>query len=102
MTEPNVVPEFIQRVLVCCSRDDADLVWDEKLNFYVKCGDIFEFNYFDSVKVTPENIHILEKSIEDSEDHGGYLFCARIKGVRPRKECYEFIPEEEWPLFNQL
>lgn len=81
-----------------------DIHWNEDLNFYVGCNDIFFWGCADAEDIeNQEDVDLFEKSIEDvGTDNvwASYLFCARKRKMRPQGACY---PQEEtklWPLFD--
>jgi hypothetical protein len=109
---------FFMRVMKIFADLDArgSLWWNMQatgtpLQFAVNCGLVFDPGT-DSEDLTPENLHILERAIDDVRENyhsaadgpmGEYdwalwLFCARIRGRRPRPRT--IIPEELRPLFD--
>jgi hypothetical protein len=70
------------------------------LRFFICCNDVFCMAA-DSVEITEENIGILEQSFKDlPDDLGDMLFCARASKCRPLNSFYNYIPKEQWPLFD--
>jgi hypothetical protein len=105
-------PNFIVRVLSVAAKADliGELHWSVKdgdVHFVIDCSDLFFWACADAEPLTPDNIALLEQTIEDCraahKDYGicyaGSLFCARARKMRPQGACY---PEERelWPLFD--
>ena len=42
----------------------------------------------------------MEQAFKDCEDHGGELFCARIRKMRPQGACYAYYDKKDWHLFD--
>lgn len=86
--------DFITRVLRAFWSEDSNeiMFWrvdDNQPSFYVMCSDTFAPASADVEEITPDNVHILEQSIEDVKvigngwaDWGFMLFCARVRGMR--------------------
>ena len=97
---------FIIKVLQITAFDNTgDIFWKTDgeyapITFFAMCNDTFHFASSDCEKITPENIGILEQSYKDSEYHGGLLFCARVRSMRPLKCCYKYFPENEHKFFD--
>lgn len=86
----------------------SDINWNEDLNFYVGCNDIFFWGCADAEDIeNQEDVDLLQQSIVDCEKlntlntvYATELFCARKRKMRPQGACY---PQEEtklWPLFD--
>ena len=118
--------DFVRKVLhltidydiqdsVCWSRRDGDLVP------FVICNDLFYWGCADGQDITPENISELKKAMDDcdaipSEEfknlenlrksvtnifYGEWLFCARMRKMRPQGAQYSILPKEIWHLFDE-
>jgi hypothetical protein len=97
--------KFITEVLAIWEKDVIDLYWrsgKDRVRFYVNCNDVFAWACADAVEITPENVHLLKKSLEDTKGDAcaGDLFCARVYEMRPQGACYSYYPKELWPLFD--
>jgi len=85
---------FITRVLRIFWTEDSEsmMFWrvdNNQPSFYVMCSDTFVWASADAEQITPDNIDLLEQSIEDVKVLGeawlgwGFtLFCARVRGIR--------------------
>jgi hypothetical protein len=105
--------EFVLRVLRTVAFDNCgDLWWRTDgeyapVTFLVECSDVFWWGTADCEQVTPENVDAFEQAYRDAGaadkdyglSHGGALFCARTRALRPQGAAY---PEEQslWPLFD--
>jgi hypothetical protein len=103
--------EFIMEVLRLTSFDLCEAIWwrtDTEyapLTIFVNCSDLFWWASVDSERLTPENIDVFRRSIEDmreiGEVHlGPLLFCARVRGMRPQGAYYEHFTRKAHELFN--
>jgi len=104
--------DFYLRVLDAVAFDNCDMLWWRTdgeytpVMFFVNCNDLFWWGTADAEDITPENVHLLKKSIEDVEaindtsQWGGELFCCRSRKMRPQGAAY---PKDErlWPLFDE-
>lgn len=104
--------DFVMRLLQIFAEDDAhsDLWWnfdkEASITFFVKCSDFFSWASSDCEEITRDNIDILEQSFAavhaiGKDGWSGYLFCARVRKMRPQGEFYKYIPNELWPLFDE-
>ncbi len=103
---------FIHRLLQVTA--DADLcgeirwtVRENRVQFWVNCGDVFEWGTADCEEITPANLSLLEQSVADARlacrsgtIWADSLFCARVRQQRPQDACYKSYPKELWPLFD--
>ena len=92
--------------------NSSNLFWrtDEEfapITFFARCDDLFWWAVADLEQITLDNIHILEKSLDDllriNKNSGHYahlLFCCRMRKMRPQGAYYQYIPSDIWPLFN--
>jgi hypothetical protein len=108
---------FLRVMKIFADLDARDSLWwnmratGVPLQFAVNCSDVFDLGT-DFEDLTPENLHILEQAIKDVKENyhsaaggpmGEYdwalgLFCARIRGQRPRPRT--IIPEDLRLLFD--
>ena len=80
----------------------------EGVRVVVNCSDVFAWGSADGEIVTEENLPILRKAYEDEiaaspEDvalHAGWLFCARVRNMRPQGAIYKGLEYWEVDLFN--
>jgi len=85
-----------------------NLWWDEELNFYIMCSDLFSIASADCEPIeSMEDVNLLNDCILECETakeyHGvvGFLlYCARKRKSRPIKLMYEYINEALWPLLD--
>ena len=97
ITTPNQ-SEFIMRILKATAfKYCEDIFWrtDNEyapITFIIHCSDVFNWGCSDSERVTPENIHILEQSLQEADNYGAALFCARVRKKRPMDRFFENIP----------
>ena len=98
---------FVLRVLKATAFHYCeDIFWrcDDKyapLTFFAHCHDVFDWGTSDGERITPENVHILERSLQESRDYGVALFCARVRGRRPQDTFIKSIRmEQERALFE--
>lgn len=74
---------------------------DDSITLAVNCSDTFYWGCSDSEDITFDEIPDLAACRELSPVHGGELWCARKRNMRPQtasyKECY---PIDEWHLFD--
>lgn len=98
--------DFVMRVFRATAFDHCEDIWwrtdDEyaPLSIFVTCNDLFWWATADSELVTPDNIDVLEQAYRDSEDHGGLLFCCRVRRMRPQGPYYKYFDENEKQLFD--
>ena len=100
------------------------IVRDGEVTFMVNCNDLFWWATADGEYITPDNLPILLKAVQDvraalgvpSEPGGadrerwerwydapsfaGELFAARVREMRPQRPCYKSYPPELVPLFD--
>lgn len=92
-------PDFILRVLQAFDRADSydSLFWkarvDEPIRFFANCSDLFYWATADAEEILPEDLPLLEQTLEElieiDERHLlAELFCARKRGMRPQGACY--------------
>ncbi len=84
-------------------RTDGDYA---PVSIFINCNNVFDQGFGDCEGITPQNIHLLEEAARDiraitqyGDEYIPMLFCARVRGIRPRDEAY---PENEalWSLLN--
>lgn len=77
------------------------LFWNEDLEFFVLCNDVFYWGVADLEPIeTEEDIILLEKSFEEGGDDGAMLYCARKRNCRPQGTMYKHINKDKWHLFD--
>ena len=67
------------------------------------CNDLFYWAVADAEHITEETLQDFNKAIDDcagNKDLGAWLYCSRIRKMRPQGAAYSYIPEELWPLFD--
>lgn len=99
--------KFMTKLLVLVSEYDVreSLYWDEDLNFYIICNDIFWWATSDAEDITEETLPILEQALEDAGDtgyDGPYLYCARQRKMRPQGAAYKYIDESNYVYFDEF
>lgn len=77
------------------------------VTLFIRCDDLFAWATADDERVTQENIHVLEQAVVDIQtvtpddlSLADLLFCCRVRGLRPQRPYYDFIPEALRPLFD--
>ena len=110
-----------------CWRTDEEYA---PATFWVNCNDLFFWGCADCEDITPENFPMLLRTVNEVaaildvsdpmvgdigtmeefkaqreawKEVGAYaadLWCARARGMRPQKPCYQRYPEELVPLFD--
>lgn len=100
MVEPD--PAFVVRVMRAFPDGEPELWWRKSpvLMLFVNCSDAFAWGCADLEQVTPDNVDVLERSVEEAGMDGALLFCARVRRMRPQGAMYKHIAEERWPLFD--
>lgn len=97
---------LVMRILSATAFDNCDDIWWRvdgeyaPLTVFVNCNDLFWWGCSDAEKVTAENIETFEQAYRDSPDHGGLLFCCRVRGMRPQGAYYKYLGAQEKPLFD--
>jgi len=103
--------EFLYNILLTI--DEYELFdkirWDENLNFYVFCNDIFYWGAADTEDVKDSNDLILLRNacidienIDDNivDEYGPFLYCARKRKMRPQNAWYNITPRQMHYLFD--
>ena len=109
MTEQEAA--FVLRVLQVTAFDYCDDLWWRTdgeyapVRFFVTCNDVFFWGCSDAVDVTPENVELLEQAYREAEAvgaqfYGSWLFCARVRQMRPQGAAYPKQASPIWPLFD--
>jgi len=83
------------------------LLWNESLDFFVNCNDLFLWGTADAQKVTSADVVLIEATIKECwaidpdcyEFDGLYLWVARQRKMRPQ-QCEYPDSEKLWPLFD--
>lgn len=74
---------------------------DAGINLYVNCSDTFYWGCADAERIAFEELDALSDCYVASPVHGGELWAARKRGMRPQtasyRECYQV---GEWHLFD--
>jgi hypothetical protein len=82
----------------------ADLLWNEDLDFYVICNDLFFWGCADAEDIeSQEDVDLYKKAIEDVGTFDAWassLFCARKRKMRPQGAAYPNTAKSLWPLFD--
>ena len=97
---------FVMRVLKATAFDNCSDIWwrvDAEyapLTIFVNYNDLFFWGVADAEAVTPDNIDVFEQAYKDSANHGGLLFCCRVRKMRPQGACYQYITEADRHLFD--
>ena len=95
--------EFVFELLKFTGEYDltGELFWNRNLDFYVVCNDFFYYASADAEEITKENFSDFKQAIEDAGDvDGTYLFCARIRKLRPLPEAYQWLSPDNIEKFN--
>lgn len=95
--------KFTDKVLKYAAEQDIyeDIYWDEDLNFYINCNDLFFWGCADSEDLTEADFDLLKQAYEDSDTMAGtLLYCCRKRNMRPQGAYYKYIEEEYWHLFD--
>lgn len=97
---------LIERALLVSAFDYTDEVWwrmgeddRERIDFYVRCSDVFAWGCSDVEEVTEENVGLLEQTVSEGEERlGRYraylaftLFVARVRKERPQDAWYNQV-----------
>jgi hypothetical protein len=81
---------------------------DNYIHFYVICNDVFYWGTADLEEVTEDNFEELQLAIAETVRAGGtacegaYLFCARVRKLRPQGAVYRRMDSSVWPLFDAV
>lgn len=78
----------------------ADLYWNENLEFYVNCNDVFSWATADAEEIIDETLPVLIKAFEECPENGATLYCCRVRKIRPQGAIYEYIDKKFWGLFD--
>lgn len=69
----------------------------------VNCNDLFYWACSDGEDITEETLpqfHQAVKDCKEDESLAAWLYCARIRKMRPQGAAYTYIPKDLWPLFD--
>lgn len=96
---------FIRQVIEICEEVGIEPEFSSdsgEIKIYIRCNDIFYWGCSDAEEVRIENLSILRQSAKDIPNwKAGYLFCARVRGLRPQGAFYEAKDDKkDWPLFD--
>ena len=90
--------------LVAANDLHSDLIWNDDLDFYVLCNDLFFWGCADAEDIeSQEDVDLFEKAIKDVgafDVWASYLFCARKRKMRPQGAAYPNTAQSLWPLFD--
>ncbi len=102
MSENKVSSDFISQLLMLIASHDVSsgIFWNTSLQFFVICNDLFWWGCADLEEVTPDTFHVLEKALMDGGDDGLFLYCARMRSMRPQGAIYQSLKKENWSLFD--
>jgi len=73
---------------------------EDGVNLAVACNDTFFWACGDCEIITVEELSDLQECYRQSPKHGGDLWVARRRGMRPQGALYDWYPESEWALFD--
>lgn len=96
---------FAERVLRYFAEHDLDgyLWWDDGLDFFIHCSDVFAWGVSDSEPLLESSFDELVQAVDDCsphEDDGVLLYVARRRGMRPQGAFYKELEESNYPLFD--
>ena len=92
---------FIIDVLTITAFDNCDDIWWRvdgeyaPITIFVNCNDLFFWGSVDCEPITQDNVETLRQSYKDSQNHGGLLFCCRVRKMRPQGAYYKHLVEEK-------
>lgn len=104
--------EFVYSLLLTIEEYELfdEIRWDEDLNFYVICNDVFYWGTADAELIKdPNDLILLRHACIDIEninddivdEFGPLLYCARKRKIRPQNAFYNhLIPKEIHYLFD--
>lgn len=75
-------------------------VQDDGISMVVDCNDTFWWATADAEDIQPFQLGALDAAYAESPSHGGILWVARKRSMRPQGAIYRSIPAEQWPLFD--
>lgn len=72
-----------------------------QIDVFAQCGDVFLWGCADVEQITWDNLDVLKQAVKDIEEASGseydnqddafYLFCARVRGMRPQGAMYKYL-----------
>ncbi len=74
---------------------------DKVVTLWVNCSDLFWWGCSDGEDINLDELPALIVCLKLSPVHGGDLWCARKRKMRPQKPCYKNYSEEERKLFDE-
>jgi len=94
---------FTEDVLKLTAEYDLfeEVIWDDKLNFFTLCNDVFVWACADGEEITPESLPVLRQSLEDYHDYGCILYACRMRKCRPQGAYYKYFDHDKWHLFHE-
>jgi len=95
----------LKRVLLSTADTGPDDLWffqgsDGELVATVTCNDLFFWGVADCEKITDENVDVYLQSKIDDDICGEWLFCCRVRSLRPQGAAYTYIDKKLWPLYD--
>jgi hypothetical protein len=77
------------------------LFWNEDVEFYFNCNDVFWWGTADCEKFTYSDLPDIEKAINETDaEDGVLLWVARKRKMRPQGAYYKHIIHKHHELFN--
>lgn len=73
---------------------------NKEVSFWVDCSDLFFWACADGEDIGLSEFTDLAECYKLSPRYGGWLWCAKKRGMRPQTACYPYIPKEQWHLFD--
>ena len=94
--------EFTEELLKLIAKHDDHgmLWWNDNLQFYIICNDMFSWGTADLEPISEDSLSELENAYKDGGDWGTELYCARRRKKRPQGAFYAEIDESVWHLFD--
>jgi hypothetical protein len=95
--------DLIKKILLFAREHDleSDISWDDDLNFYINCNDVFFWGCADGEPITEDTLPILKQAVEEiGVSNGHILYCARMRKLRPQGAYYKYINKQDWDVFN--
>lgn len=88
-----------------------EILWNENLEFYILCNDLFIWGTADAEDITEETFPELVKAVDEvnvfydngyvNSGDGLWLYCARMAKMRPQGAAYKYISKKNWHLFDE-
>lgn len=84
---------LLDEVIQASVRKDGIKLW-------VPCNDLFYWACADCEEITVDELSTLNLALAESPNHGGLLWAARKRGMRPQAAYYRHFTESEVVLFD--